>query len=198
MPHTLCVAVASKYNKYPVQPPAARDIPDGPRLRHFALAVYDADGVPPACLALQDRFELDVNVLLLSAYVGAVRCLTLTTELIGSARALVDPWHTDVVRPLRAVRRRLKTGPAPAPFADTDVLRRDIGKAELDAEMIELEQLQGWANDLDGLPAPGDATERATAAMTITVGAYASRSMDEEERRALAVIAAAAARQVDR
>lgn len=202
IPHTLCVAAASKNNKYPVQPPAASDGPDGATesLRQFALAVYGAEGVPPACLALQDRLELDVNMLLFSAYVGAVRGQTLTTELVNTARALVDPWHTEVVRPLRAVRRRLKTGPAPAPDPGTDGLRRDISKAELDAEMIELEQLEGWANDLDALPALGDAAERATAAMTIAVSTYFSGTLDDEDRRALAVIAAAAARhsEVDR
>ncbi len=193
------MAVASEYNKYPFQPPAASAVPDGASesLRDFALAVYGADMVPSACLALQDRLGLDVNVLLLSAYVGAVRGQTLTTELVNAARALVDPWHTEVVRPLRAVRRRLKTGPAPAPDPRTDGLRKDIGKAELDAEMIELAQLEGWANHLDGLTLPGDAAERAMAAMTIAASTYRSGTLGDEERRALAVIAAAAARRCE-
>ena len=34
---------------------------------------------------------------------------------LAAARARVDTWPREIVRPLRAVRKRLKTGPAPAP-----------------------------------------------------------------------------------
>jgi len=102
MPHTLCVVEASEYNKYRVAPPAA-----SVTLRQFAIAVHEADGVPASCVSLQDRFGLDVNVLLLAAYLGTVLRQMPTAEQLRSARALVDGWHGEVVRPLRGVRRML-------------------------------------------------------------------------------------------
>ena len=109
------MAVAGKYNKYPSQPPPARAGGATVPLRQFALAVHDIEGVPAACVLLQDRFDLDVNVLLLGAYIG-VQGKTLAAEDVDAARAVVDAWHDEVVRPLRAVRRRLKSGPPPAPL----------------------------------------------------------------------------------
>ena len=164
MPHTSCVAVASKYNKYPVQPPPARVT-----FRQFALAVHETDGIPAACVSLQDRFDLDVNVLLLAAYVGAVRGQTLTPDSVEAVRAVTDPWQREVVRPLRAVRRRLKSGPAPAPDPRTDEVRNGVKKAELDAELIELDELGRWVDGLATPAAPGDATGRARAAMDVVV-----------------------------
>jgi uncharacterized protein (TIGR02444 family) len=188
MHHTSCVAVASKYNKYSVQPFAARAT-----LRQFAVAVHEAEGVATACVSLQDRFDLDVNVLLLAAYVGAVRRQTLTAEHLGTARDLVDAWHDEVVRPLRGVRRMLKSGPAPAPSPRTEAVRKKLAKAELDAELIELDVLGQWADELDTPAGPGSQAEHARAAMDVAVHAYSTGSLSGEELDALAVIATAAA-----
>lgn len=186
MPHTSCVAVASKYNKYSVEPPAA-----SVALRQFAVAVHEADGVSAACVSLQDSFDVDVTVLLLAAYIGAVRGLALTAEDVGNARMLIDGWHTEVVRPLRAVRRLLKSGPAPAPSAETEDVRGTVAKAELDAELVELDSLQRWAAEHDG-PAGPPSTERAVSAMKVALGSYSCHPIGEDARRALATIAAAA------
>ena len=187
MLHTSCVAVASRYNKYPVQPPAARVT-----VRQFALAVHQSEGVPAACVLLQDRFDLDVNVLLLAAYVGAVRGQTFTPDSLEAVRAVTDPWQRQVVRPLRAVRRRLKTGPAPAPDPRTDEVRSGVKKAELDAELIELDELGRWVDGLASPPAAGDATNRARAAMDVVVHDHIPGALSDEESLALAAIAQAA------
>lgn len=36
----------------------------------YSLRVYCGDGVPAACLDLQDRFEIDVNVMLFCSWIG--------------------------------------------------------------------------------------------------------------------------------
>ena len=36
----------------------------------FSLRVYGSDGVPAACIALQERRGIDVNLLLFSAWIG--------------------------------------------------------------------------------------------------------------------------------
>jgi uncharacterized protein (TIGR02444 family) len=194
MPHTSCVAVAGKYNKYPSQPPPARAGGAIAPLRQFALAVHDVEGVPAACVLLQDRFDLDVNVLLLGAYVG-VQGKTLVAEDVSAARAVVDAWHDEVVRPLRAVRRRLKSGPAPAPDARTASLRRHVAGSELDAELVELDELGRWADELDAPTSTGSVIEHATKAMELVVQSYDGDTVDGEVAGALEVIAAAAARQ---
>jgi uncharacterized protein (TIGR02444 family) len=187
------VAVAGKYNKYPAQPPPARAGGAIAPLRQFALAVHDVEGVPAACVLLQDRFDLDVNVLLLGAYIG-VQGKTLAAEDVAAARAVVDAWHNEVVRPLRAVRRRLKSGPAPAPGPRTASLRRHVAGSELDAELVELDELGRWADDLEAPNGAGSAVERATTAMELVVQSYDGGLVDGEVAGALEVIATAAAR----
>jgi uncharacterized protein (TIGR02444 family) len=194
MPHTSCVAVAGKYNKYPAQPPPARAGGASAPLRQFALAVHDIDGVAAACVLLQDHFDLDVNVLLLGAYIGA-QGKTLSADDIDAARAVVDAWHNEVVRPLRAVRRRLKSGPAPSPDARTAALRRHVAGSELDAELMELDELGRWADQLEAPKGAGDAVEHATTAMELILQSYGGRRAGGDVAAALETIATAAAQQ---
>lgn len=187
MPHTSCMAAASKYNKYPAQPPPARV-----SLRQFALVVHETEGVSNACVSLQDRFDLDVNILLLGAYIG-VQGKTLAAEHVDAARAVVDEWHNEIVRALRAVRRRLKSGPAPAPDIRTAALRRHVAESELDAEMVELDELGKWADALQAPAVAGSAIESATAAMEAVVQSYRGDPVNSEAAGAFAAIATAAA-----
>ncbi|HEX5212701.1 MAG TPA: TIGR02444 family protein [Pseudolabrys sp.] len=113
----------------------------------FSLAVYGAEAVGPECLSLQDKFDVDINLLLLCAYLGAVQGVTLTADDIAAARAEVASWHEDIVKPLRAARRRLKTAAPPdAPIADAAAqLRTRVKAAELESEYIEQLVLERWA-----------------------------------------------------
>src|ERR1700677_3746207 len=76
--------------------------------KQFALDLYGSEGVAAACLHLQNRHVLDVNVVLFAAFIGAMRRQTLTTSCLDAARSRVDAWHREVVRPLGAVWQRLK------------------------------------------------------------------------------------------
>ncbi len=114
----------------------------------FSIAVYGANAVQDECLNLQDQFGLDVNLLLLCAFLGAVHGVTLTSDDIASARQEVGQWHDEIVRPLRAARRSLKT----IELQDTAAtkaamqLRTQVKAAELEAERIEQTILEHWAN----------------------------------------------------
>ena len=114
----------------------------------FSIAVYSASAVQDECLSLQDQFGLDVNLVLLGAYLGAVPGVALTADDIASARQQVQQWQADIVRPLRAARRSLKTiglgNDAQVVTAAMD-LRTNIKAAELDAERIEQTMLERWA-----------------------------------------------------
>jgi uncharacterized protein (TIGR02444 family) len=173
------------------------DQSDPDAFRRFALSVYDVDGVPAACVLLQSSFDLDVNLLLFGAYLGAVRGQALSARDVEAIRSHVGPWHREVVRPLRGVRQRLKTGPTPAPGPATAELRRRVQELELQSELIEIGELGRWTPALDDAPSSADAAERATTAMDVVVHADIDREYDGEEGRAVATIAAAAAQQVE-
>jgi uncharacterized protein (TIGR02444 family) len=144
-----------------------------------------------ACLHLQNRHDLDVNLVLFAAFVGAERRQTLTASGVEAARTLVDTWHREVVRPLRAVRQRLKTRPAPAPNDITARLRSKVKKIEIDAELIELDELDALIPALELLPASGSAAECAAAAIETVVTAYARTTLDDADRQAIDTIAGA-------
>ncbi len=165
----------------------------GEALKAFALKVYGTAGVPPACLLLQERFGLDVNVLLFAAFLGAVRGEALAPADLDTVAATVGDWHREVVRPLRAVRQRLKTGPAPAPSEATGTLRGKLQKLEIEAELVELFELGHLAARLGAPAATGAPEARALAALAVVASSSAHRPLKDDERAALAIIAAAAA-----
>ena len=112
----------------------------------FSLAVYAVPGVADECLALQEHYGLDVNLLLFCAWVGQARKIALTPKDIEALDAAAAPWHDAAVKPLRAVRLYMK-GMADGEVA---VLRTRVKAVELDAEQIEQAMLfahaeQKWA-----------------------------------------------------
>ena len=110
--------------------------PDNP-CWDFALIVYRRDGVAEACLALQESHGVDVNVLLFCCWLGESGRGALAPKEMADALALVDRWHRDVVRPLRAVRNRIKGGLGDIDVEYSDPLRGQIMASELDAEHVE-------------------------------------------------------------
>ncbi len=148
--------------------------------------------MPDACLHLQNRHDVDVPVVLFAAFVGAVLRQTLTASGVDAARGRVDAWHREVVRPLRAVRQRLKTGPAPAPNEITARLRSEVQRIEIDAELIELDELGALIPELEPIPASGSATECAAAAIETAVRAFTLALLDDRDLRAIDTIAGAA------
>jgi uncharacterized protein (TIGR02444 family) len=123
----------------------------------FSLGVYGKPGVAPACLVLQERHRLDINLLLFSAWAGAAFGHVLSDAERAKAYETVGAWHREMVVGLRALRTRLKDGPPPAPSPRTEPLRSLVKKGELDAERIEqdlLFGLGGWTEAAgDRLPA---------------------------------------------
>lgn len=103
----------------------------------FTLAVYGRPGVAPACIALQDRRGLHVNMLLFCCWAAASGRGALDADDLDRACAVARPWQETVVAPLREVRRRLKTVTAPAPNAVRETVRRGILAAEINAEHVE-------------------------------------------------------------
>ncbi len=120
----------------------------------FSLAVYGSRGVPAACLALQERYRANVNLLLFCCWLGASGRGALGEAGLTEAQAAAGRWHAEVVRGLRAVRKLLKDAHGRAPGELAEELRKKVAAAELEAEHIEQLLLAGLAPP----PAPGAAS----------------------------------------
>jgi len=111
----------------------------------FSLEIYGRPGVEAACLALQETHRLDVNLVLLAAWLAAGG-RNLPSPLADRLRRLGEDYQTRVMQPLREARRALR---APDPGSDLDRLRADCRRAllrvELDLERFEQVQLEGLA-----------------------------------------------------
>lgn len=130
--------------------------PDNP-LWDFSLSVYAEPGVSEECLVLQDRHDLNINLVLLAAYLGSVG-VELTEERWEAATREIAWLDETVVRPLRGIRRALKF------HAETDgglgprgkEVYRTIKTAEIDAERLEQDALYRWAGGASAGIAPLD------------------------------------------
>jgi uncharacterized protein (TIGR02444 family) len=113
---------------------------------NFSLQIYGRRGVGEACIALQDGLGLDVNLLLYCCWLGRVG-RQLDEAGLRRAMAAVESWQREVVQPLRAVRRRLKSGVPPITAGECQALRRKVNDLELEGERIA-------QSTLEALPMP--------------------------------------------
>lgn len=128
----------------------------------YSLALYRQGGVEAACLDLQRRHGLDVNLLLLCCWLGS-RGVALGGGELDQLRRHVRDWQDEVVRPLRAVRRRLKVRLAGAVGGGAltawpelaGTLRTRILALELDAEHLEQLELGRCTAGLAATAPPG-------------------------------------------
>jgi len=128
----------------------------------YALELYRREGVEGACLDLQQRHGLDVNLVLLCCWL-ATRGVEVERDWLARVGAIVERWQAEVVRPLRGVRNRLKAelaqplpGSIPEGWPDlTAGLRRRVLALEIDGERLEQLLLAKLAADLVATTTPG-------------------------------------------
>jgi uncharacterized protein (TIGR02444 family) len=112
-------------------------------LWEFAVEAYDRNGVKKACLALQNRFGADVNMIMFLLWladsdVGKDHL----AQYMGAALKLSRDWQRSLVEPLRNARNNLKDYIESNPLTDEHagalkVLRERIKACELDAERMQ-------------------------------------------------------------
>lgn len=142
----------------------------GSPLWRFSLDVYRRPGVADACLSLQDRAGADVNLLLFFLWLASLRrCVSPATA--GAVAARAERWREDVVKPLRALRRRLKAGSDLVDPGAAEALRARIKAVELESERLQQEALFALAAGLSSDPAATVA-----AAARANVAAYQAAS----------------------
>ena len=138
----------------------------------FSLRFYGRPGVPELCLALQDEHGVDVNLLFLLIFL-AKHGRRLSVDDIRAIDRETAPWRTNVVQPLRALRRQMKDGFPPMDTAATDALRGEIKRCELQAEKLQQEMMERrFAPDAAGAPCDvGEAAAANIAAYGVVVAA---------------------------
>jgi uncharacterized protein (TIGR02444 family) len=157
----------------------------------YALALYRQDGVERACLELQARHGLDVNIVLLCCWLAS-RGIEADQEWLRAATAAVERWQAEVIRPLRAVRSRLKAGLAEPERGSisarrpelTAGLRQRVLALEIDGERLEQLLLAELAAELTATAAPG------IGLAVRNFGSY--RRFDRQDRQALEAVLGAA------
>lgn len=159
----------------------------------FILALYDAPGVAPACLGLQERHELDVTALLFCAWIATMREEPLgdrIQELLAEARE----WHGSVILPVRRARRRAKAGASVLQATETEALYRGLLAAEVECEHAEFLLLVRRAEAQLGPFGGNEATFEATAARNLSDFLNASGAAPtSDDRAALEIVCFAAA-----
>jgi uncharacterized protein (TIGR02444 family) len=107
----------------------------------FSLDFYQRPDVATACLALQDRHRVDVNLLLLAIWLGTVGH-RLDPAAGRHLSRLGAHWQRPLVTPLRRVRRRLKQRRASPQLPWPEVIELCRGRlAEIELALEQAEQL---------------------------------------------------------
>ncbi len=148
-------------------------------LWEFSLAIYESKAVQNACLCLQDRHGLDVNILLLCCWL-AKRGERIDSREIDVVLARTTEWQDTVIVPLRGIRRHMKAGIRPIPIKDSEVLRARLKVLELEAERIEQQQLESTV--LHGMELASGGSNRSELSMT-NLTAYFSALQIESSKR---------------
>lgn len=124
----------------PIAGPESSGAEERPGFWDFSLAVYADPATAAACLELQNRFDLDVNLLLFCVFAGC-NGRRLSVDELSRLDAAVHPWRTQVIHPLRAARRWIKSADA---GAEAEAVRRQVLNTELAAErhqQVGMEQM---------------------------------------------------------
>jgi uncharacterized protein (TIGR02444 family) len=106
----------------------------------FSVKFYAVPGVADACIELQDKAKVDVNILFFLLW-NATQGRAYNAADITEIEHLVGPWREMAVIPVRDIRRALKTPPAVVPPAAAESLRTRIKAVELEAERLQQEAL---------------------------------------------------------
>jgi len=151
----------------------------------YSVRVYSDKAVAAACVDLQDRYDLDVNLLLFALF-AASHGKALSRPAMAKLDAAVEAWRHNVVRPLRAVRRWLK---AQSHAVDDEAakLRSRVLERELESEALQQSMMERCV-PVD----EGEASPQLAADNLVRYVAFAGRGDDPEVLERVAALLAAA------
>jgi uncharacterized protein (TIGR02444 family) len=106
----------------------------------FSVKFYAVPGVAQACIELQDKAKVDVNVLFFLLW-NATQGRALNAAEVTELEHTIGPWREMAVVPIRNVRRALKAPPPVMAAAAAEDFRTRIKAVELEAERLQQEAL---------------------------------------------------------
>jgi len=106
----------------------------------FSLQFYRLAGVSDACIALQDEYGVDVNLLLFLLW-RAGEGRQLAADEVRSLDAKVRDWRNLTVVPIRTIRRKLKSARTVIDPGEQEAFRAKIKAIELEAERLQQQAL---------------------------------------------------------
>src|SRR5262249_2369431 len=137
----------------------------------YSLGYYRGAGVSEACLELQDNCGVDVNVVLFLLWLASQR----KSVPAGEVEAIADkvrPWQIEVIGPIRALRRKLKTDAPLLDKGNAELFRTKIKAIELESERLQQEAMAALAAGLksDTAASPEAAARASIAAYQGVIG----------------------------
>jgi len=123
------------------------------RLWDWAVAAYARPGVADTCLELQDLYGQNAPLLLWAAW-AAAQGRAPDEEALEAAADTARAWEDAAIKPLRAVRRTMKTPIPDVDDAAREAVREQVKTVELQAERRLLEGLEPLAPEPSGAPRP--------------------------------------------
>ena len=103
----------------------------------YSVSIYGKPDVADACIFLQDKYGLDVNLLLFCVWLGASGRGSLDVNEIDGCRRRTGDWRARVIEPLRSIRRACRDEPLGVPEFLLQIFRPLMLDIESDAEHIE-------------------------------------------------------------
>jgi len=109
------------------------DLPSHP-FWEFSLAVYQENTIKLACLALQEKQAMNVNIILFTCWLAKTGRGRLYKSDYTRMTALLHHWHLDITQRLRTMRRTVSKHASPPTLR---ALKPLILNTELVSEQIE-------------------------------------------------------------
>jgi len=137
----------------------------------YAVDLYGRAGVSEVCLDLQDRCDLDVDVLLFAVWSAAAGPGQLDADAFRDLIRITSTWREDVLKPLRSARRASINASTGLAGGSAATITDKLQAAELAAERVELELLEQWAGERAGGDPPADPAAAAASNMVAYLAA---------------------------
>lgn len=154
----------------------------------FAIKLYSEKTVSDVCLSLQERQDIDVNILLFCIWVAASGRQNLTSEELETGITSSTEWQGHVVGPLRSLRWYLKS---PEGNIDTRLagdLRRVVADSEIYSERLELLMLGNIINRPATSSFGAQECANAAAENLLAYMAHVTNDLTPEDRADLLVV----------
>lgn len=121
---------------------------------NFSIEFYSSPAVAEACLELQDRYNLDVNLLLFCFWYSRDYG-KFQQDILQSVSEFSKKWKCNVVQPMRSARRWMKTNASSLLSGQSEeysALREGIKEYELQAEKFQQLSMEKIVRESNPVP----------------------------------------------